>query len=286
MAVKCAVDERPGCFQHLYFTNNTDREIIVVETMPLKGKYADEFLSIEEYRLIRCDSAIVILHPQGASSFVVMFPPPRIAGFHKRPAVVTCGKVRPAQSRDLFLLRVVRRLPPCVEPLSELCQRTEPYVLLTRVAPSIVRIRIYRGCTFRRIGIDPCHHLYLTRAAFIANEKLRLVVDPFFDESNGSVDQPYLIVLIQRQVKQTAAGCSRRKILTPHNPHGLGPRAENRAAFFFAPAVLHISEIAGNDVFLRPFHCTVLFDFQLFYLFPVFGTLRTAGISAGASCHV
>ena len=172
MAVKCAVDERPGCFQHLYFTNNTDHEIIVVETMPLKGKYADEFLSIEEYRLIRCDSAIVILHPQGASSFVVMFPPPRIAGFHKRPAVVTCGKVRPAQSRDLFLLRVVRRLPPCVEPLSELCQRTEPYVLLTRVAPSIVRIRIYRGCTFRRIGIDPCHHLYLTRAAFIANEKL------------------------------------------------------------------------------------------------------------------
>ena len=53
MAVKCAVDERPGCLQHLYFTNNTDREIIVVETMPLKGKYADEFLSIEEYRLIK-----------------------------------------------------------------------------------------------------------------------------------------------------------------------------------------------------------------------------------------
>lgn len=53
MAVKCAVDEGPGCLQHLYFTNNTDREIIVVETMPLKGKYADEFLSIEEYRLIK-----------------------------------------------------------------------------------------------------------------------------------------------------------------------------------------------------------------------------------------
>ena len=53
MAVKCAVDEGPGCFQHLCFTNNTDREIIVVETMPLKGKYADEFLSIEEYRLIK-----------------------------------------------------------------------------------------------------------------------------------------------------------------------------------------------------------------------------------------
>lgn len=52
MAVKCAVDEGPGRLQHLYFTNNTDREIIVAETSPLKGKYPLDSLTIEKYRLI------------------------------------------------------------------------------------------------------------------------------------------------------------------------------------------------------------------------------------------
>lgn len=201
--------------------------------MPLKGKYADEFLSIEEYRLIRCDSAIVILHPQGASSFVVMFPPPRIAGFHKRPAVVTCGKVRPAQSRDLFLLRVVRRLPPCVEPLSELCQRTEPYVLLTRVAPSIVRIRIYRGCTFRRIGIDPCHHLYLTRAAFLTNKDTRLLSRAFLVLSSNSTrnvfDQQPPIAPIESDIESSGSIAQVRcNTSAPHFPHARSPCAEDR----------------------------------------------------------
>lgn len=53
MAVKCAVDEGPGRLQHLYFTNNTDREIIVAETSPLKGKYPLDSLTIEKYRLIK-----------------------------------------------------------------------------------------------------------------------------------------------------------------------------------------------------------------------------------------
>lgn len=136
-------------------------------------------------------------------------------------------------------------------------------MLLTCVAPLIVRIRVYRRCVFQRIRIDPCHHLYLPRAAFLTNKDTRLLSRAFlvlFSNSTRNVlDQQPSVVSIESDIE--SSGCTaqvRCNTSAPHFPHARSPCAEDRAAFFFAPAIPHIVEIAVYNTFIS-FHRFVFY---------------------------
>ena len=114
---------------------------------------------------------LVVLHPDSPFSFIVEGFPPSVASIEERLSLVIRRIIRRRQSRNPFHFREVHCQPPGIEVISELFERAKPYVLLTRIAPLIVSIRVYRGYILQRIRIDPRHHLYLTRAAFLTNKE-------------------------------------------------------------------------------------------------------------------
>ena len=136
--------------------------------------------------IFRHDPTLVVLHPDSPFSFIVEGFPPGVAGIEERLSPVIRRIIRRRQSRNPFHFRKVHCQPPGIEVISELFERAKPYVLLTRVAPLIVSIRVYRGYILQRIRIDPRHHLYLARAAFLTNKDTRLLRKAFLVSFSNS----------------------------------------------------------------------------------------------------
>ena len=134
--------------------------------------------------------------------------------------------------------------------------------LFTRVTPKIVIGIINVRDVFIRIAIDPCPYLNITGAATFAyidltfifllpfgNEPLSVIefARPFHDFVTGVVAQFSIEAFggtSQRGTAQTAPFC-------PEMP---GHATEYGFAFRFAPAVPHVVEEAGDDVFICSFH--------------------------------
>lgn len=206
---------------------------------------------------------LVVLHPDSPFSFIVEGFPPGVAGIEERLSLVIRRIIRRRQSRNPFHFREVHCQPPGIEVISELFERAKPYVLLTRVAPLIVSICVYRGYILQRIRIDPRHHLYLTRAASFANKDTRLLRKVFLVLSSNStrnvLDQQPPIAPIESDIESSGSTAQVRcNTSAPHFPHARSPCAEDRAAFFFAPAIPHIVEIAVYNTFIS-FHRFVFY---------------------------
>lgn len=182
---------------------------------------------------VLCCPTLVVLHPDRPLSFVIKSFPPGVAGIEERLSPVIRWIIRRRQSRNPFHFREVHCQPPGIEVISELFERAKPYVLLTRIAPLIVRIRVYRRCVFQRIRIDPCHHLYFPRAAFLTNKDTRLLSRAFlvlFSNSTRNVlDQQPSVVSIESDIESSGSTAQVRcNTSAPHFPHARSPCAEDR----------------------------------------------------------